>query len=263
MLEKKNNLKMQLKYHINEVKHVVIENEIPVLAEGHTLDYQKILNSDKELMQLLGKPGCIVVTHLPIPPEVFPDSVVYICYYNRYMIYREQSFVTIYFKPELNIDNYSYAEDKILLDALVRYEKLIYRDIKPINWLPNGVKTLCITDYRFNHPLDNLPGSLEALIFNDDVEEKLWGFIFNQPLDNLPHGLKILALHQITYYTHPFHNLPVSLEYLIIHGFHIDKIDKLEYLKSIIPNTSLLFYGGCQRTFLNHIPNKYKHVRRS
>ncbi len=105
---------------------------------------------------------------------------------------------------------------------------------QPLDWLPYGVKRLRITKY-FNHPLDNLPNSLEVLIINNIYDNDL--VIFTQPLNNLPLGLKYLELGQMYKFNYENYilDLPSTLEYLVIiepYTKLIDLIDHFEYLKN-------------------------------
>ena len=256
----------RLKYHVDSCNMIVIEKEFEIPLsdyELNTLDYKQIISNDTKLMNQINTDKThSIITYLPIPPEDFPKSIKYIMYYKRYMVYRERSIVVIYFTPINNsemIDDYNYASDNILLDALVKYNKLIYRDIRPLNWLPNGVKILEITNTSFNHPLDNLPPSLEALLFNEDYKIHNNEFIFNHPLDNLPHGLKILVLVLMHDYRHQLYNLPTGLEYLVLASLGINgrnQIDNLEYLRKTIPNTITKNNFNFEE-IIKKIPEKY------
>lgn len=123
------------------------------------------------------------------------------------------------------------------------------REIKTeLNNLPNKLKVLSMIEITYNLPLDNLPSSLEKLIYHSFYE-------YNHNLDNLPSNLNFLEI-----FLSPSKNLNcINLTPLNDVNVYNNLPDNLEVLK-------LQKYGGLEinkypkklKTFELYTPKKYQ-----
>jgi len=96
-----------------------------------------------------------------------------------------------------------------------------------------NIKKFVLFSNHFNKPLDNLPNSLKSL--------KLMLTIFNYPIDNLPMNLKTLKIFDFMSFTHNLDNLPL-IKILSLNCENLIKNNSLDFLpitlKSLEINSS-------------------------
>lgn len=194
-----------MKYYFQNDSWLVIEPSSP---DEIITDFR-----DNERLMAILKTCNKVDYKIPAPLEWLPEGVSYVDVGN-FDVDFEHGEVII--SPN-NHDGYKPYEDERLLQALQKYQKVVYINNEPIDWLPEGVRVLMIESNNFNHSLDNLPSTLEALTI------RAMGYLydigvcnFKHPLDRLPHGLRYLCLCDLRDYHHELNNLPSTLEYLEI-----------------------------------------------
>ena len=185
----------------------------------------------------------------------------------------------------LDLNNYDYSNDNIVMNLLREYKKVQFADRfnSRIDWLPEGITEIGL-GMNFNQPLENLPSTTKKItiakysdigqsIFNQPLEylpeglEEFYikfGIAFNQPLHNLPSSLKKLYIFSQAF-TNNINHLPDGLEYLYIRSFdynntftlpaNLKTIEICEY-KCSVESLNNLEYNG-----LRQLQNKYPEVQ--
>ncbi len=137
----------------------------------------------------------------------------------------------------------------------------------PLYYLPNNLTHLVFLENSdFNHPIDNLPLTLEFLELNgyfnyplnnlpDNLKYLKIGGDFSHPLDNLPDNLKYLIIRGS--FSHPLNNLPENLNYLLItlnsYNYNLDNLpSELKYLNIFLFD---IFNGD-----FNNLPKKLEYL---
>jgi hypothetical protein len=106
----------------------------------------------------------------------------------------------------------------------------IPNSIKEFMFENNPIKKIFFP-YSFNNQIDNLPNTLEIIIFPHNS-------IFNKPINDLPTSLKILCLGN--YFDQVITNLPNNIEHLILPNNYNYQIIKLpSNLKTLIFNSEV------------------------
>lgn len=194
-----------MKYYLRKDNWVVLEHDFP---DEVVQDFR----NDEELMFLM-KTYKNIIYNIQAPLEWLHPEVSYVEVQHFEVDFENGEVIII---PESGIE-YEPLEDDRLMWALNKFHKVIYMHYAPIDWLPDGIRVLMIKDNNFNHPLNNLPPSLESLTIN--ASKYMYGLAvcaFNYPLDMLPHGLRHLCIRDVIDYSQNLNNLPPMLEYLEI-----------------------------------------------
>lgn len=243
-----------MKYYLRNYSWLVLESSNP---DEIIQDFR----NDEELMYLM-KTHKKIVYNIQAPLEWLHPDVSYVEVKNFDIDFKNGEIIIV---PESNIE-YKPLEDARLMWALNKFHKVIYICDAPIDWLPDGVLVLIIQDDNFNHPLNNLPPSLESLTIKG--RRSIYGITmcsFDYPLDMLPHGLRHLCIRNLSEYYHKLNNLPAMLEYLELYhikyrsknangiedgvGIGADVEDREIYYKSLCSSIPNIFIadGRCQR----------------
>jgi len=199
--------------------------------------------NDIELMQMLKHYNHIKYTY-PHPLEWLPDHITCFTYCNIFAIDFKYKKVYILENPDNGYDNVEdskkYSTNNELIKMLTKYKRVVCGADIPLDWLPNGITHLEITNQMFNHTLDNLPPSLILLSICGGKQIFCERF-FNKSLDNLPIGLKCLYLANLEAEI-LLDNLPSNLEYLLIdqreYNLPLDNLPKNIKKVIVITNNS-------------------------
>jgi hypothetical protein len=89
------------------------------------------------------------------------------------------------------------------------------------SYLPNSLTRLEL-GFDFDQPINNLPNSLNHLLFS-------FGSHFNQQINYLPSNLKYLVFNAQSFFNQPINYLPNNLRYLILGNAFNQRINNLHF----------------------------------
>jgi len=210
--------KLYLGYYYNQLLHYLPET-LEYLSIGHRYSLDLLyLPKSIRILELhsnyikninLDLPNLTILALKYITGDIIYENIMNI--YNQ--LYKVQNTLRELYLPYNFIDNLKTIENFTILEALS------YKSTNNINQFPRNLKTLELLYY--NHPLTNLPDTLETLIL--DV-------YCNQDLNNLPKNLKVLNMGG-NIDCNLFVNYPETLEELIIIETHPDRYHICGYEK--------------------------------
>jgi hypothetical protein len=237
------------------MKYYFINDSWLVIEPSYPDELIKDFRDNDRLMAML-KSSTKIEYNIDAPLDWLPEGVTYVDLGNFDIDFiNGEVIISPNYQDEYK--TYKPYEDVRLMWAINKFKKVVYICNDPIDWLPEGIRVLMIESNDFNHPLNNLPSTLESLTLRSLGYRYNMGINgFKQPLDNLPNSLRYLSLRELRDYHHELNNLPANLEYLelfIIYSNKNEISEKEEYYERLCASIPNVYISNWRMPVNKHI----------